>query len=95
MKPTRALTHFLPPSYPANFKKTSDLKLGGFFMRQEIRLGYSRKQAAFQLSVSPRTIDYWIAKGALRAIRLGRRIVIPGHELIRLLQNGLTRQSEQ
>jgi excisionase family DNA binding protein len=58
-------------------------------MEQDLKLGYSRKGAATQLSVSARTVDYWISKGRLKAIKLGKRVVIPGTELVRVLKEGL------
>ena len=53
---------------------------------QDMKLAYSRKAAAAELSVSPRTVDYWIAEGHLKARKLGKRVVIPGAELVRILQ---------
>jgi hypothetical protein len=47
------------------------------------RLLYSRKEAAFQLSESLRTIDYKIAQGTLRIIRQGGRVKITHAELLR------------
>src|ERR1017187_9932607 len=47
------------------------------------RLLYSRKQAAFLLSESLRTIDYKIHQGTLRIIRQGGRVKITYAELLR------------
>lgn len=57
--------------------------------QQAAKMAYSRKQAAAELSVSPRTIDYWIAQGHLKARQLGRRVVVPGVELLRILKDGI------
>jgi excisionase family DNA binding protein len=54
-----------------------------------LKLAFSRKQAASELSVSPRTIDYWISQGHLKARKLGKRVVIPGSELLRVLEKGI------
>ena len=42
-----------------------------------------RAQAAEALDLSLRGIDYLIARGKLRAIRVGRRVLIPRTELER------------
>jgi len=42
------------------------------------KLGHSRRGASTQLSVSARTVDYWISKGRLKAIKLEKSVVIPG-----------------
>jgi excisionase family DNA binding protein len=44
----------------------------------------SKKEAAEALNVSPRTIHNLIARGELRAKRIGRRVLIPIAELQRL-----------
>lgn len=48
-----------------------------------MRLLYGRKQAAQQLSLSVRTIDYAISDGSLRCKRRGGRVLIPHAELLR------------
>jgi excisionase family DNA binding protein len=48
------------------------------------RLLYDRKEAARQLSVSIRSIDYMIAGKQIDARRIGSRILIPHEELVRL-----------
>ena len=51
---------------------------------------YSRVEAAAMLSVSPRTLDYWIERGLMRAVKLGRRRVgIPAAEVRRIGQSGI------
>lgn len=42
---------------------------------------YDRRSAAASLSVSVRTVDYYIARGELRTIRIGRKVLIPASEL--------------
>ena len=54
-----------------------------------LKLAYSRKEAAAELSVSARTIDYWVAQGHLKARKLGKRVLIPGTELVRILKEGI------
>jgi len=49
------------------------------------RLAVSVVEAAEMISLAPRTIRAWIASGKIRAVRLGRRVVIPVRELDRLL----------
>jgi excisionase family DNA binding protein len=53
------------------------------------RLMYGRKEAARQISVSVRTLDYLIAAGQLRCKRLGGRVLLLHAELVRFSQ-GLT-----
>jgi excisionase family DNA binding protein len=47
------------------------------------RLLYDRKEAARQLSVSVRTLDYLIAARELETRRLGKKVLIPHRELVR------------
>jgi hypothetical protein len=47
------------------------------------RLLYSRKECAYQLSLSMRALDYLIAAGRLRTRKIGGRILIAHDELIR------------
>jgi len=54
-------------------------------------LAYSKKQAAAATSLSVRGIDYLIEKGQLRAVKIGRRVLIPSRELERLIEKGTTR----
>jgi hypothetical protein len=44
---------------------------------------YSRKEAARQLSISIRSLDYLIAGKAFQTRRLGKKILIPHSELVR------------
>ena len=48
-----------------------------------IRLLYSRKEAAEQLSISPRMLDYFIGQKKINARKIGRRILIPHTELVK------------
>lgn len=50
------------------------------------RLAVSRREAADRLSVSVDTLAREIAKGNLRAVRFGRRLLIPVRELARLME---------
>jgi hypothetical protein len=52
---------------------------------QGIRMLYGREEAAFQLSVSTRTIDRMLAlKKFANTRRIGRRVMIPHGELVRV-----------
>jgi hypothetical protein len=44
---------------------------------------YDRREAARQLSISPRSLDYYLAAGKFRTRRLGRKVLIPHSELVR------------
>jgi hypothetical protein len=55
------------------------------------RLLYSRKEAAYQLSMSPRAIDYLIAGKQIEIRRIGSRILIPHEELVRLATSARVR----
>jgi hypothetical protein len=50
------------------------------------RLLYSRKGAAYQLSISARSLDYLIASGDLRPRRKGGRVLLPYSELVRFAE---------
>ena len=47
------------------------------------RLLYNKKNAAIQLSISPRSIGYLIAEGKIGTRKIGKRILIPHSELVR------------
>jgi hypothetical protein len=47
------------------------------------RLLYDRKEAARQLSISIRSLDYLIAAKAFQTRRMGRKVMIPHGELVR------------
>src|SRR6202035_3834448 len=47
------------------------------------RMLYSRAEAARQLSISIRSLDYLIAGKAFQTRRLGKKILIPHSELVR------------
>lgn len=51
-------------------------------------LAYSKKEAAAATSLSVRGIDYLIEKGQLRAVKIGRRVLIPSKELEKLVEKG-------
>lgn len=51
-------------------------------MKQEVeKLLYSRQEAAAALGISRRSIDYYIAGGEIRTVRIGSRVLIPASEL--------------
>jgi hypothetical protein len=47
------------------------------------RLLYDRKSAALQLSISIRSLDYFLAAGRFKTRRIGKKVLIPHAELIR------------
>jgi excisionase family DNA binding protein len=47
------------------------------------RLLYSRNEAAYQLSISARAVDYLIAKKELAVRRMGKKILVPHSELVK------------
>jgi Helix-turn-helix domain len=47
------------------------------------RLLYDRKEAARQLSISIRSLDYLIAAKTFKTIRIGKKVMIPHSELVR------------
>ena len=51
------------------------------------RLLYSRKEGAYQLSLSIRAVDYLIAEGRLHTRKIGGRILITHDELTRFARN--------
>jgi excisionase family DNA binding protein len=51
----------------------------------EPRLLYSRKDAAYQLSISTRSLDYLIHEGRLHTRKIGGRILVPHEELVRFI----------
>lgn len=58
-------------------------------MSEDARLAYSASEAAQMLGVSLRTVRNLIARGDLRAVRIGRRVVIP----VRFLEDLLDRST--
>jgi excisionase family DNA binding protein len=46
------------------------------------KLLYSRRSAAAALDVSSRAVDYAIRAGALEAIHIGKRVLIPRESLL-------------
>ena len=47
------------------------------------RMLYSREEAARQLSISVRALDYYIASKLIQTRRKGRKVLIPHSELVR------------
>ena len=47
------------------------------------RLLYDRKEAARQLSISVRSLDYLIGQKKLSIRRLGKKVMVPHSELVR------------
>jgi excisionase family DNA binding protein len=54
------------------------------------RLLYPRKEAAYQLGISVRSLDYLITSGRIKARRLGKRNLIPASELRRVARGDQT-----
>ena len=54
-------------------------------------LAYSKREAAAATSLSVRSLDYLIERGQLRAVKVGRRVLIPSRELERLIEQGTPR----
>lgn len=48
----------------------------------EARLLYDRKAAARQLSISIRSIDYFLARGEFKTRRVGRKVLITHQSLV-------------
>ncbi len=47
------------------------------------RMLYSRTEAAYQLCISARALDYLISKKELAVRRIGKKILVPHGELVR------------
>jgi hypothetical protein len=47
------------------------------------RLLYDRKAAAPMLSISVRSLDYYLAAGKFKTRRIGRKVLIPHSELVK------------
>jgi excisionase family DNA binding protein len=47
------------------------------------RLLYDRKAAAQQLSISVRSVGYYLARGEIQFRRVGRRVLIPHSALVK------------
>jgi excisionase family DNA binding protein len=56
---------------------------------QQPKLAYSKKQAAAEISLSVRTIDYLIQRGDLAAKKFGEKVLIPGEALASLIRKGI------
>ena len=52
-----------------------------------VKFLYSRKEAAFSLGVSMRTVDYLISRGDLETKRIGKKVLIP-REVLRRYATG-------
>ena len=50
---------------------------------EQTKLLYDKKTAADQLSISLRSLNYFISRGEIRFRRVGRRVLIPQSELVR------------
>ena len=57
-------------------------------MRNILKLGYSKKEAASALSLSKRSIDSLINKGVLKTVRSGNRVIIQAESLKRFMKVG-------
>ncbi len=47
------------------------------------KLLYDRKSAAYALSMSVRSVDYFLSRGVFRTRRIGKKVLIPASELKR------------
>lgn len=61
-------------------------------MNDKLALGL--KDAAEAVGLSPWTLRHWIGQGRLRAVRLGRWVLVEPAELQRLIEEGRTGVSE-
>ena len=52
------------------------------------RLGYSKKEASKETSLSIRMLDYYISLGVLKAHNYGSRVIISGKSLQRFMEHG-------
>lgn len=50
---------------------------------------YSIAKVAEIFDVSPVTVRYWIRLGKIRSRKLGRRRLVPGSEIRRIVEEGL------
>ena len=55
----------------------------------QTKLAYSKRQAAAEISLSVRTIDYLIKRGDLAAKKFGKKVLIPGDSLVALIRKGI------
>jgi len=67
---------------------TNRPKTDGGIRVQQMTIGV--KEAAERLGVSHWAVRRWIKSGKLRAVRLGRRVLIEPAELERLVEQGKT-----
>ena len=54
-----------------------------------MKLAFSVQEVAAALGLSASSIWKWISLGQLRAIKVGRRTLIPADELNRILKSGI------
>lgn len=54
-----------------------------------LKLLYSRKEAAFALGLSARSLDYLIDGGHIDVRRIGSRVMVPAEELKRIAREGI------
>lgn len=69
------------PSFSNEMLENPNNEIDGIHIHQ--KLLYSRKDAAYSLSISIRALDYLIAGSKLQTRRLGKRIMVPVGELVR------------
>jgi excisionase family DNA binding protein len=80
-----------------------DAQANGFHLQLTTdRLLYPRKDAAYQLGVSVRTLDYLVARKELETRRIGKKVLITRRSLVRFANanhyeavRGDAEQSEQ
>ena len=53
------------------------------------KLLYSRKEAAFALSLSVRSLDYLMESGAIATRKIGSRVLVPVEEINRIAAKGV------
>ena len=62
--------------------------------REHIRpLAVGVNEAAKILGISPWTIQYYVAQGALRAVHVGRRVLVPMEVLGKVMLEGVERRN--
>jgi excisionase family DNA binding protein len=72
------------PVVGVNMNDSPDTILGtGLAETSSPRMLYGRNEAAYQLCISTRALDYLIEKKELAVRRMGRKILIPYSELLK------------
>jgi hypothetical protein len=59
------------------------------------KIGYSKKEAAAATSLSVRSIDYLLAQGELKGVKINRRVIISADSLHRLVEHGMKGRSSE